>query len=288
MKEKEEGFIVPEGSEVYLSAELIRPLIQDRIVVFAKPSLNGRYAGTINEPTNYQSFLVSLSSQDCKVSDIQVKGKFMYWTFSNGWIMFCTFGMTGQWSNKQGKHPCFIFQYQDKDRTTQELFFNDPRHFGTISFTNNQEDLAKKLDELGWSPLHTPIEEKLDWVITSLANNKKTIGEVLLNQKTFAGVGNYIRAEALFKAGISPWRSCKSLSSQELTLLCHSIVEIMKTSVEFQGATISTYATPFGEEGKYSSCFKVYDQKLDPHGHTIVRKTTADKRMMHFCPICQV
>ena len=57
--------------------------------------------------------------------------------------------------------------------------------------------------------------------------------------------------------------------------------------VQYQGATISTYATVFGEEGKYSSCFKVYGQKNDPIGNPIQKDVTPEGRTIHWCPAVQ-
>ncbi|CAM6003616.1 unnamed protein product [Sphagnum balticum] len=90
------------------------------------------------------------------------------------------------------------------------MVFNDPRHFGTIKFTHKKADLDAKLKELGWDPLAYPYDTHERFITSRLASAKyanKTIGEVLMNQSLFAGVGNYIRAEALYEAGISPWRA---------------------------------------------------------------------------------
>lgn len=273
---------MPEGPEVKLSADLIRPLSSSKKIARVEVGGKSRYAG--NPPDGFNDFQKTLSQADVRVDDISVRGKFMYWTFNTGWYMMSTFGMSGQWSATQGKHPCFIFHFDDGT----QMVFNDPRHFGTIKFTNNASDLSKKLDELGWDPLSMPLDKNLPWVKQQLAKTNKGIAETLMNQGIFSGVGNYIRAEALYLSKLSPWRAANLLKADEVELLCKSIVSVMEESYQHQGATIHTYKTAYGEEGRYSTLFKVYGQKKDPDGRKIVKQLTPDKRSIHWCPEVQV
>jgi len=215
---------------------------------------------------------------------VHVKGKFMYWTLSTGNYMLCTFGMSGQWSPTEGKHPCFFVEFTDGT----SVYFNDPRHFGTIQFTNSKKRLDKKLSELGWDPLTDDPAIWQKFLSAQIQKSGKPIGELLMDQKLFAGVGNYIRAEGLYAAKISPWRAGNKLSVQEISALCNSLVSVMKESYSFQGATIHTYKDSYGNEGRYSSCFKVYGQKKDPLGNDIIKETTPDNRSIHWCPTIQM
>lgn len=275
---------MPEGVEVKLSAEVIRPLLLEHVVYDAFPIPAGRYGGG-SVPEGYQAFRDSLVSKDVTVTDVQVKGKFMYWTFSNGWYLFNTFGMTGQWSPTQGKHPCFTFVL-NVDVPYEEMHFNDHRHFGTVKFVLSEVALKKKLDELGWDPLQMNLQKNLPWLKQQLAKSSKPIGEVMMDQGVFAGVGNYIRAEALYLSKLSPFRAAKSLTDKEISTLCQSVVDVMEESYKHQGATISTYKTVYGEEGKYSGLFKVYGQKQDPLGNKIVKQDSGG-RTIHWCPTVQ-
>jgi formamidopyrimidine-DNA glycosylase len=290
---------VPELPEVFLSAQTIKPLIQHQTIIDVYPTVNGRYGGSSlipgdwtnwNVPDNFRSFSYDAKYGECKVSDIQTKGKFMYWSFSNGWFLMNSFGMSGSWNPTRGKHPCFVFQYapsRDKIAECQEMVFNDPRHFGTIRFTNNIKDLTNKLNELGWDPLKMPLSNSLDTIKAQIKKTTKSICQMLMDQTVFAGVGNYIKAESLYKAGISPWRLSNKLTDQEVELLCQSIIEVVNTSLAHQGATISTYKTAYGEEGRYSSLFQVYGKKIDPLGNPIIAQITPDKRTTHWCPTIQ-
>lgn len=272
---------MPEGPELKISAELVKPLVINKSIVSAFQSNTGRYANSKIE--GHAQFLTDLQN-GCHVTDVSVKGKFMYWTFSNGQYMFSTFGMTGQWSQTAGKHPCFGFYFKD----SSEIHFNDPRHFGTIKFTNNKNDLIEKLNDLGWDPFTLLTEQWQNFIINKLKKSNKNIAHMLMDQSLFAGVGNYIRAEALYLAKLSPKRLSSSLTKNEVILLCNSIIEVMETSYKYQGATLLTYKDSYGNEGKYSSLFKVYGRKLDDNGNKIIKETSSEGRTIHWCPTVQI
>jgi formamidopyrimidine-DNA glycosylase len=108
-----------------------------------------------------------------------------------------------------------------------------------------------------------------------------------MDQSLFAGVGNYIRAEALYLSRISPWRLGSSLSKEELSQLCQDIIKVMKDSYQHQGATIRTYEDAFGAEGKHANFFKVYGKSHDEMGNLVISELTPEGRTIHWCPAVQ-
>lgn len=277
---------MPEGVEVRLSADLIRPLVVGHRILNAVPSKKGRYANVKIE--GFEKFLFQLEKSIIRVKSVDNKGKFMYWTFDNDWYLFSTFGMTGQWSTQEGNHPCFSFFLENSlENSYHVIYFNDPRHFGTLKFVENKHNLIEKLNELGWDPLEENSLSLNKNKIKRKIYNNKPIAQLLMDQSIFAGVGNYIRAEALYLSNISPWRPGMLLSDSEIDLLCESIVTVMNESYKYQGATIQTYKTAYGAEGKYTSFFKVYGRKIDCLGNKIIKEVTPDKRTIHWCPDLQ-
>lgn len=279
---------MPEGVEVRISAELIKPLVQYKKVLWAETYPTSRYVTT--DPKGLKAFTDLLSKPDLpQVLDVSTRGKFMWWEFTNHNYLMCTFGMTGQWSPTKGKHPCFSLTLIGESGE-EKVYFNDPRHFGTIELAPSFATMNERRARLGWDPLNDGMHER--W-FNYLLNNKvskttKPIGQLLMDQSLFAGVGNYIRAEALYLARMSPWRAGNRISKDEFTTLCQALVDVMNESYKYQGATILTYKDAYGAEGKYSSCFKVYGQKTDPLGNKIVTEETPDKRTIHWCPTIQV
>jgi DNA-formamidopyrimidine glycosylase len=272
---------MPEGVEVRLSCDVIKPLVVGKKITKAFATKNSRYSS--ENPEGYVEFSNKLSEGIVTVEEVDVKGKFMYWKFSNGYYLMNTFGMSGQWSPAEGNHPCFVFEFDDGTK----MAFNDPRHFGSVKFVNSYALLNLKLAFLGWDPLQDSLTEYFPWLKQTLGTSKKSIGEVLMDQSIFAGVGNYIRAEALYHCKLSPFRISNTLKEDEIQKLCQSIIDVMTESYKHQGATIQTYKTPYGEEGRYSSCFKVYGKKKDPLGNKIVKEDSGG-RSIHWCPTIQV
>ncbi len=281
---------MPEGVEVRISAELIKPLVYGKKVIWAETYPTSRYA--TEDPRGMKDFLSNLTKEDVRVVNVETRGKFMWWSFTNFTYLMCTFGMTGQWSPTKGKHPCFSFTFLGEDGE-EKVYFNDPRHFGTIEFAPSFAVMNEKRARFVWDPLNDTDsdgnqERRLNYVYNKLLRTNKPIGQMLMDQSLFSGVGNYIRAEALYLARMSPWRPSNKLKKEEFLVLVQAIIDVMNESYKHQGATILTYKDAYGAEGRYSSCFKVYGQKTDPLGNPIVKEETPDKRTIHWCPALQV
>jgi endonuclease-8 len=60
----------------------------------------------------------------------------------------------------------------------------------------------------------------------------REIGDALLDQRLVAGIGNVWRTEALWHAGVSPWRPLASLEDSELRLILEEAARLMRASVE--------------------------------------------------------
>lgn len=275
---------MPEGVELLISCEKIKSIIKGKQIVNSVIAPNSRFAK--HKIENYDPYTFQPI-----VEDVSVKGKLMYWKFSNGQYMLNTYGMTGQWTEQETKHKAFTLYYVDPNTAPEDLHyckylhFNDPRHFGTIKFVS-KEELEKKLNSLGWDPLSIPDISQIN-IIKKKINKKKPIGELLMNQSIFCGVGNYIRAEALYRAKINPWKWGKELSEEELSNLMQHIIDVMQESYKLQGASFNSYQNVDQERGKYSNFFKVYGQKNDPNGYNIVRENMGS-RTIHWCPQVQV
>ncbi|WP_433349554.1 Fpg/Nei family DNA glycosylase [Microtetraspora malaysiensis] len=75
-----------------------------------------------------------------------------------------------------------------------------------------------------------------DWDAATAVRNlheapETTIGEALLDQRNLAGIGTIWRAETLFLARLSPWRTVGSISADELenvVTLAHRIMDASK------------------------------------------------------------
>jgi len=216
-----------------------------------------------------------------KIAGAGCHGKFIFIILENEWTIWNTLGMSGTWSGSHNKHSR-VRLYLDRE----SIFFNDIRNFGTLKIVKGKDFLIDKLNSLGPDMLNDDVKND-DFLRRIRMCNKKTIAQAVMDQSVISGVGNYLKAESLYISKISPHRTCKSLSDQEIILLNENIKKTIRASYETGGATISTYSGFEGEIGEYSQRFLVYNQKTDPHGNTVIKEKTKDGRTTHWVPEVQ-
>jgi len=285
---------MPEGPELAYSRDRLKQLIEGKALTDLCVGLSGRY--TTTPPTGMKEFLDDVGVAGVpRVKEVATHGKFMWWYFSfprewEDWYLHCTYGMSGGWYTSPSKHTAFIVEYNGSgvavSRDTAKVFFNDPRHFGTLKFVRGAASHRKKLSTLGPCVLTSQMTPGL-FAEKILGKPTRTIAEALMDQASISGCGNYIKAEVLYRAGVSPWRPVIDITPLEYESLHKSVVQVATDSYKSQGATISTYRTPDGHAGTTQFDFKVYSRKTCPHGHVVVREQTPEGRTSHWCPVCQ-
>jgi len=67
-------------------------------------------------------------------------------------------------------------------------------------------------------------------------HKEETIGAALLNQRIVAGLGNYLRAEVLFKCKLNQWLTVGELTQRKLSCLSKTIPSLTRDAYE-RGAT---------------------------------------------------
>ena len=254
----------------------------------------GRYLK--NPPVGFDEFLHEMKRTGSpRIREVGTKGKFMWWRFNfpcehENWYLHCTYGMSGGWFNYSTKHSAFAITYNQSGisilRDTRDLFFNDPRRFGTLKFVKGDVIHEKKLASLGPCILTSKITPEL-FAEKILRKPNRTISESLMDQSVVAGIGNYLKAEILFKSKISPWRNVTDISSKEYVELLKNSIEIANLSYESQGATISTYRTVDGSRGTTQFDFQIYSKQICSAGHSVRREDTPDGRTSWWCSVCQ-
>jgi formamidopyrimidine-DNA glycosylase len=109
-----------------------------------------------------------------------------------------------------------------------EIAVTDPRRFGRIRLSEDPEN-APSIRRLGYDPLHEFPPAKV--LAAKLARRRVKIKAVLLDQKLFAGVGNWIADEVLYQAGIDPHRIASELSAAEVVKLRRKVMSVIRDSV---------------------------------------------------------
>jgi formamidopyrimidine-DNA glycosylase len=141
-------------------------------------------------------------------------------------------------------------------------------------------------------------------------NAERSIGAVLPDQSVVAGLGNYLRADILFRCRIDPWKPVADLSLEEADCLIAAIPELSRrayltggTTIEEERERIRNDATLLYRAGsEWGTRFYIFRRTNLPClrcGATIRQLRQATKtvegptgieektRIMYFCPQCQ-
>lgn len=83
---------------------------------------------------------------------------------------------------------------------------------------------------LGPDPLRRDADPEVAW--TRLRRRKVGVGQVLMDQSVFAGVGNVFRAEALFVNGIHPERPANTVTRDEFDAIWSTVERMLKQALK--------------------------------------------------------
>jgi len=265
---------LPESPEVAVHVDFLRSIAVGKRLLGVVPQ-SGRY---IKSPI--PGFLTwGVKSSPGIVEEVGRKGKLVYWRLNNG-VVLNSLGMTGSWRLRVLGARVAFHLIGPADSLVSIGFF-DPRNFGTLRFTDTPE-LQRKLASLGPDLLEETAP--LDFV-DRLRGCRSTISEALMDQGRISGIGNYLKCDSLWVAGIHPNALVENVSDERLVALGEAAISLARESYAAKGATLSTYTQPDGSVGGYST--RVYGRKVDPDGGSVEKIRTADGRTTWFSPIRQ-
>ena len=144
--------------------------------------------------------------------------------------------MWGRWQTFTGEPP------QEKDRRERARIVvhgGAAILFSAPIFNVGKGDPYEQIENLGsLGPDVLPYKRKFnkrEFLRRLLLpeHTELTIGAALLNQRILAGLGNYLRAEALFSCKINPWRKVSDLTEKELECLSRIAPELSRRAYVF-------------------------------------------------------
>lgn len=246
---------MPEGPEAEYLQRLLQRHVKDRTITNIIIR-RGRYY------THGQPFQLEMVENQ-KICVIHKKGKRLAIELRNSYFIVIELGLFG-WLHIREKdeayapHDSVVFQLDNG----KSLTFRDKVSFGTLT-------ISKRL------PFDTIAPDIMDSTTTfdvfrrrlMAKGKKRRICKALLDQTMSSGIisgcGNYLRAEALYVAQLSPYRECISLSNKECQRLFYSLKDRAYTSEPFI----------------------VYKRSSDPYGNPVIADNMCDRsRTIYWCP----
>ena len=187
------------------------------------------------------------------LKEILIKGKTIFFKFDNEITIAIIHGMSGSWSIEMDKHT--RFQFKPSQLLDKKVFFNDIRSFGKMVIFKNEKDFEKEFNRLGPNVLDiTSLTSSINFLERISKKKNIPIGVALLDQTLIAGIGNYLRCDILWKAGIHYATPVKKV---DLHILFDAIVYCIDFHVNNQ-------------ETQNYTCL-VYMQDFDPNGLPVYR-----------------
>jgi formamidopyrimidine-DNA glycosylase len=305
---------MPEGPEVVIESQYLKSKLKNKTITSVKV-LSGRY--THGDLTGSDLFK---KGHSYKITDINSKGKFIWFILKDiktdeKIYLANTLGMTGRWGFYNDNSARIRFRVCcDKNKKKYNLYYIDPRNFGQINFYSNYDDLKKRIDKLAPDILKSNLsdDEVLnlidDFISRSGKRKDMNIVKVLMDQTDIvSGIGNYLVAEILYDAKLSPHNKLDKLNKIKKKRLAHSMRKIVKQSY-FNNKTgymknyskfmkdhpskiykkiFPNYHPDIKIKSSFEFKFKVYSQDTDLKGNKVKRESIIKGRTFHWVPKIQ-
>lgn len=259
---------MPESAEVKLTTEFLDRSMTGKIIT-SWEFISGQYSK--NDPEGYEEFYDSLP---LLVEEVSCKGKFIYLKCHNEFKRFYilhSMRLTGSWRNVEDPHSRWCVELQNG----RKLWFHDSRCLATLKFTTDEEELNRYLAKLGPDILTDQFNLTV-WKKLIQDHKNKNITAFLMDQEILAGIGNWLKAEILFRSRISPLRKVGSLTENECDRLFESIRIIPREAYMNKGLSTRDYTDPNGKKGFQEFHLHVYGKKQ------VKRTKTADGRITYW------
>ena len=275
---------MPELPEVEHVVRALRRAVLGRTIVAVEVRLP-----KIISPTTPSVFKRKL--KNARIENIGRRGKYILIELNSDRVLAVHLRMTGQFlilslDDSLPLHAHAIFYLDDERR----LVFRDQRQFGVMKLLEkSQLSETKGIKELAPEPFSDDFS--LNYLKETLAQSRRTLKTLLLDQTRVLGLGNIYAAEALFRAGINPFKVSSELSPKRVQRLHQAIRDVLRAAVSGNSARRINLENPngFSYGEAFGRTWQVYEREgeLCFKCGTRIRRLTHGGRSTYWCPRCQ-
>lgn len=271
---------MPEGPEIRQSADALADVLQNQ-------KINKVTLG-LESLKPYQS---ALSGQH--IVEVSCRGKAMVMHFDNDLSIYSHNQLYGRW---------VIVPVDELPETNRSLRLGLHTHAHSALLYSasdisvwpreklSEHPFLRKLgpDILNQSVTPDTIQQRL----TSPPFRNRSLAALYLDQRFLAGMGNYLRSEILFIAGLHPDKKPANLSAGQIKHLAEQTLQVTYRSYKTAGYTTSIAASVRARHSQVeyeAERFMVFDregQSCRRCNDTILRAERSSRRI-YFCPQCQ-
>jgi endonuclease-8 len=270
--------MMPEGPEIRRAA--------DKLLLALKALPISEVRFSFDHLKRYEPVLKGQS-----VIDVETRGKAMLIRFSNDLSIYTHNQLYGRWVVRKA------YDYPKTNRQLRLAIRNERKSALLYSasdidvLTPAQIAIHPYLAKLGLDVLCATPNAVLDRLRVQ-KYRRRQFSALLLDQGFLAGIGNYLRSEILFTAGLHPYRRPVDCSEDQLERLAIAAATIPRQSYRHNGITNDLeQARALKAEGQRRSQYRhwVFGRASKPCrvcGHEIAKEVAAGRRV-YFCLICQ-
>jgi endonuclease VIII len=278
---------MPEGDSIFRAARALNKALAGKVVSGFETTLAP--LARVNDDTP----IVGRT-----VERVEARGKWCLVVFSGDLILLTHMRMSGSWhiykTGERWKAPRRAMRVAITCDEVQAVAFGVPvAEFHTARALERSENVPK----LGLDVLSD--EYSVDSAARALRDYRRShpdaeIGNVLLNQRVLAGIGNVYKSEIAFAAGVNPFRKMQTVSDRELERMAEIAQRYMQANVvEGTGEGIVTFSgnrrtTGSMDRGARLWVYKRQGQECRRCGAIIeMRRQGTGARSTYWCPSCQ-
>ena len=263
---------MPEGHTIHRLARDHRPLLVGRPVSASSPQ--GRFATGAEMLTGRV------------VEGVEPYGKHLFYDFGSDVLLHVHLGLYGKFTVGTGPPPeprGALRLRMTADDTWIDL--RGPTACEVVTPADRDAVLAR----LGPDPLRKDARPELAW--QRISRSRTAIGALLMDQSVLAGVGNVYRAEALYRAGLSPFRPGREVPERLWDGMWDDLKVLLRAGVR-AGHIVTTEREDRDRRSgtaRREDRFYVYRRQGLPCRRcgTEVRTELMVARNLFWCPVCQ-
>jgi endonuclease-8 len=260
---------MPEGPEVKIMSEYLNDVLSGQDIVsiscISKP-YHLKYGDLVSK---IQSFLpISFNDSFCI-------GKATFIPLSDNMFLSYHLGMSGFWSLDLLKHA----HLQISTRLGTNFYFHDTRRFGNIKLLSKSEIEMNYFKNSDFLNFDTNPDVYGNYLFQNLRTNLE-VCKILLNQRYFSGIGNYLKSEILYLTGIHPHQKWSDLSLANVQTLCRNAKSLLFKSYAGGGAQLRDFKNP-GRSPDLK--LLVYGRAFTDENTPVISSITRDNRRSFWC-----
>lgn len=277
---------MPEGDSIFRAARALDKALHGKVVTASETAL--AKLASVNDDAP----LIGRT-----VERVEARAKWCLIFFSGDLILLTHMRMSGSWhiyrTGERWQLPRSAMRVAITCGDVQAVGFNIPvAEFHTARSLERSTQLPKLgLDVLGGKySVAKGTRALLDY---GHQHPDAEIGNVLLNQRVIAGLGNVYKSEVAFAAGVNPFRQMRSLTDRELHKMADAAERFLHANVaEGASARMTTYTGPrLAHAVDRNNRLWVYrraGQECRRCGTAIeMRRQGTGARSTYWCPACQ-